>query len=142
MLQSGKALALSMVVLILFVACGKEAPTATTRPAATLAPQPVATGTPVRPAATNTPAPSPTPPPTQVPTATATPAPLALDMTAKDYDFSPTLITVQPGQTVKISLKNEAKSRNHNLAFHGYEGLKDKIGPNLEPGKSRTFELV
>ena len=54
MLQSGKALALSMVVLILFVACGKEAPTATTRPAATVAPQPVATATPVPPIQTKT----------------------------------------------------------------------------------------
>lgn len=94
-----------------------------------------------------TPSPTPTPPqpqPTQPePTKTATPSPTpapqptvkAFNVVARQWSFEPNTITINKGDTVRLSVKSVDVT--HGLAISDFN-----VNKNLEPGQTTTIEFV
>ncbi len=92
-----------------------------------------------------TPIPAPTPRPTLVATSPATTTtattPLMLNVDLNEFVITPSDITVQVGQAVTFNLKNGGRFP-HNLFFHGFTAIDDKMGANLQAGQSRTVTVI
>ncbi|HLF72212.1 MAG TPA: cupredoxin domain-containing protein [Dehalococcoidia bacterium] len=121
----------SFAFVFLAVACGGSTgsstlPTATAVREATPSPAPAAsataTATPL-PLPTNTPLPEPTtpPPPTTAPQPTQPPPPPSFNnnplIRGVLLDFAPKTVTVQAGQLVTVTFRNEDQSVGHDLIF-------------------------
>lgn len=128
-----KILALLLAASIVFAGCVEQAsPTPTTQPQITT---PTAT---VQPTATSIPTQTATATATSTPTATASPTEAPekeFEMTARQWEFQPSAITVQKGDRVKLRITSVDVS-------HGFKLPEFGVDERLEPGRQLNVDFI
>ncbi len=124
-------LALALIAVLVVSGCTTAEPAAP--PAAPLVAQPAASEPPATPPATPPPSP-PTTPPTP-PATPPSPVVQEFSVTAKQFEFVPSTITVNQGDTVRLRVTSQ--DVNHGLLISGYNKSMD-----LQPGKEAVLEFV
>ena len=115
-------------------------PEPTPEPTPTPTPDPTPTPNPTpTPAPTPTPSPTPSPTPTPTPDPVPTPAPepqvRTINMTARRFEFSPSTISVNKGDTVKIVVKSEDVAHGINVPAFG-------INKSFKEGETVSLTFV
>ena len=77
----------------------------------------------------------------QAPSAADTQQPLTIEITATDYEFTPSEFTVPPGAKVKVTLLNKGR-KDHNIQFDMPDNQKLKLARDIKAGESMSLEFT